>query len=122
MPSEVPDAARGSIPQQPSRRRKRFPAGGPYELIEAVELRARWTFDFVETLIHGSSRAADAGRHANRAARCKRRGRPQPAASAVELGATTSSACSLNSPSPDNASILSCAALSLESGSRLTIG
>jgi hypothetical protein len=65
MPSEVPDAARGSIPQQPSRRRKRLLAGGPYELIEAVELRARWTFDFVETLIHGSSgvtsRSASAG-------------------------------------------------------------
>jgi len=37
-----PDAARGSIPQQPSRR-KRFPAGGPHELIEAIELRARGT-------------------------------------------------------------------------------
>jgi hypothetical protein len=44
-----------------------------------------------------------------------------------ELGATTRSACSLNSPSrcsqqSDNASILSCAALSLESGFWLTIG
>jgi hypothetical protein len=50
-----PDAARGSIPQQPSRRRKRFPAGGPYELIAAIELRARWTFDLLGTLSHGSS-------------------------------------------------------------------
>ena len=50
---EGPDAARGSIPQQPSRR-KRLPAGGPHELIEAIELRAR-DLDFVETLSHGLS-------------------------------------------------------------------
>jgi len=31
---------------KPSRRRKRVPAGGPYELIEAIELPARSTFDF----------------------------------------------------------------------------